>query len=124
MLEGHPNKTALFDIKQDRGGMVDIEFAVQKLVLGESRNHPELVNNFGNTLLLEMMAKAGLVKEATAAEAVKAYRRYRDIQREVRLGQGAEGGPVRVAPESVAAEAVAVKALWREVFGTDDPVRA
>ncbi len=124
MLEGHPNKTPLFDIKQDRGGMVDIEFAVQKLVLGESRRHPELVNNFGNTLLLEMMAKAGLVKEATAGQAVKAYRRYRDIQREVRLGQGAEGGPVRVAPETVAKESDAVKALWREVFGTDEPSRA
>ena len=124
MLEGHPNKTALFDIKQDRGGMVDIEFAVQKLVLGASRVHPELVNNFGNTLLLEMTAKAGLVAEETAAAAVKAYRRYRDIQREVRLSLGAEGGPVRVHLESVEKEAEAVKALWREVFHTDAPQRA
>ena len=124
MLEGHPNCSALFDIKHDRGGMVDIEFAVQKMVLAASREHPELINNFGNTLLLEMTAKAGLIRETTAAQAVKAYRRYRDIQREVRLGLGAEGGPVRVEPGLVCKEAEDVKTLWREVFGTDEPQRA
>ena len=123
MLEGHPNCSALFDIKHDRGGMVDIEFAVQKMVLSASREHTELINNFGNTLLLEMTAKAGLIRETTAAQAVKAYRRYRDIQREIRLGLGAEGGPVRVEPGLVCKEAEDVKTLWREVFGTDEPQR-
>ncbi|MGC7477989.1 hypothetical protein ACPWQS_24090, partial [Pandoraea pneumonica] len=31
VLEGHPNGTKLFDLKHDRGGMVDIEFTVQYL---------------------------------------------------------------------------------------------
>lgn len=123
MLEGHPNRSALFDIKHDRGGMVDIEFIVQKIVLAESGAHPELVNNFGNTLLLEMMAKAGLVPEALAGRAVSAYRRYRDIQREVRLGQGGDGGPVRVDPALVREEVSAVRALWKAVFKTDAPER-
>lgn len=58
MLEGHPNPTSLFDVKHDRGGMVDVEFAVQAMVLAYSHKHPELVNNFGNILLLEMAARA------------------------------------------------------------------
>jgi [glutamine synthetase] adenylyltransferase / [glutamine synthetase]-adenylyl-L-tyrosine phosphorylase len=33
MHDGHPNRSALFDLKHDRGGMVDIEFIVQTLVL-------------------------------------------------------------------------------------------
>ncbi len=37
MHAGHPNRTALFDLKHDRGGMVDIEFAVQYLVLAHAR---------------------------------------------------------------------------------------
>ncbi len=34
---GHPNRTELFDIKHDRGGMVDIEFIVQYWVLLHAR---------------------------------------------------------------------------------------
>ncbi|HNP25149.1 MAG TPA: bifunctional [glutamate--ammonia ligase]-adenylyl-L-tyrosine phosphorylase/[glutamate--ammonia-ligase] adenylyltransferase, partial [Nitrosomonas sp.] len=34
MRDAHPNPTALFDIKQDRGGIIDVEFIVQYLVLG------------------------------------------------------------------------------------------
>ena len=33
MLAGHPNRSGLFDLKHDRGGMVDVEFIVQYLVL-------------------------------------------------------------------------------------------
>jgi len=33
MLAAHPNRSGLFDLKHDRGGMIDIEFAVQYLVL-------------------------------------------------------------------------------------------
>lgn len=122
MLDGHPNKSGQFDIKHDRGGMVDVEFIVQHLVLGASAAHPELVNNFGNILLLEMGARAGLLDEALAREAVRAYRRYRALQHEIRLNAG-ESVPARVPPEMAAGEREAVLALWRSVFGTDAPQR-
>ena len=41
MLDAHPNHSGLFDIKHDRGGMVDIEFVVQFLVLAHAHTHPE-----------------------------------------------------------------------------------
>ncbi len=120
MLEGHPNHTPLFDVKHDRGGMVDLEFIVQYLVLAKSSVHPELVNNFGTILLTEMAASLGLIDPATAALAVKAYRHYRNIQREIRLAQG-QDVKCRVPPEAVREEREAVLRLWRSVFGTDEP---
>ena len=122
MLDGHPNPTKLFNIKHDRGGMVDVEFVVQYLVLSASGTHPELVNNFGNILLLEIAARLGLIDPELTPPAVRAYRRYRALQHEIRLN-GGEGVPVRVPPEMVEKERRAVLALWRSVFGIDGPQR-
>ena len=58
---GHPNRTEFFDIKHDRGGMVDIEFIVQFWVLLHAREHREFVRNAGNISLLRIAAECGLV---------------------------------------------------------------
>lgn len=123
MLEGHPNRTGQFDLKHDRGGMVDVEFIVQLCVLGWSAEHPELVNNFGNILLLEMCARLGLVDAELAREAVAAYRRYRALQHEIRLNAG-EGVPARVPGGMLLEERAAVRRLWRSVFGDEGPERS
>ncbi len=122
MLEGHPNKTDLFDVKHDRGGMVDLEFIVQYLVLAFSSRYPQLVNNFGTTLLTEMAADLGLIDKTLAKASVEAYRHYRNIQREIRLSRG-ETVKARVEPETVKADAAAVLSLWQAVFGTAAPQR-
>jgi glutamine synthetase adenylyltransferase len=44
MYAAHPNRSGLFDLKHDPGGMVDIEFSVQYLVLAQAhatRSSPE-----------------------------------------------------------------------------------
>ena len=66
MLDGHPNPTALFDVKHDRGGMVDVEFIVQFLVLAHAHEHPELVRNAGNIALLQMAGSLELIEAALA----------------------------------------------------------
>lgn len=121
MLEGHGNPTRLFDLKHDRGGMVDVEFSVQALVLAYSHEHPELINNFGNIRLLSMAADAGLIEPAVAERAAAAYRRYRAIQRTIRLERG--DIPTRVDFAMVADEIAAVKALWVAIFGDEGPQR-
>lgn len=121
MLEGHPNPTELFDVKHDRGGMVDVEFAVQAMVLAYSHKHPELVNNFGNILLLEMAARAGLISEDLAQKCVAIYRNYRFIQRKHRLEFGS--GAVRVDRASQQENIDAVLELWKSVFGSYGPQR-
>ncbi len=121
MLEGHPNPTSLFDIKHDRGGMVDIEFAVQALVLIYSHDYPELVNNFGNILLLEMVGRLGLVDVELANRCARIYRDYRYAQRTWRLENGS--GNVRLARETMTEQIADVNALWVSVFGDAGPSR-
>ncbi len=114
MSAGHPNATALFDVKHDAGGMVDIEFAVQFLVLAHAQRHPALTRNAGNIALLGMAADLQLLPRALADEAAEAYRVYRRLQHQVRL----TGAPhARVEPEPQVAHRSVVVALWEHVFG-------
>lgn len=115
MHDGHPNKTELFDIKHDAGGMVDVEFLVQYLVLRYSHDLPQFVNNFGNIKLLEMASDAGLAGQKEAQAVIRAYRRYRKLQHEFRLNS--PNVPVRLPRGELAPEAQAVRALWDKVFG-------
>ena len=114
MHAGHPNPTALFDLKHDEGGMVDIEFAVQYLVLAHAHEHPQLTRNAGNIALLGLAGELGLVPRELATEVADAYRDYRRQQHAVRL----TGAPhARVDPAPHAARRAAVDALWETLFG-------
>ncbi len=114
MAEGHPNRSELFDLKHDRGGMVDIEFIVQYLVLAHARQHYELTGNLGNIALLHMAGALHLVPADLATAVADAYREYRRLQHTLRLN-GAQYA--RVEPQNVAAQAEATRTLWRSVFG-------
>jgi glutamate-ammonia-ligase adenylyltransferase len=114
MLAGHANPTALFDIKHDPGGMVDVEFAVQYLVLAHAHEHDELTRNLGNIALLSIAANLGLVPAPIAEAAADAYREYRRLQHQIRL-TGAHHARIEAAPQ--ADRRAAVNALWNHVFG-------
>ncbi len=114
MTEGHPNRSTLFDVKHDAGGMVDIEFLVQYLVLAHSAAHPELLDDAGNIALLDRAAKAGLVDARAAADCAQAYRDFRRLQHVLRLN---DARYARVEPETVAPQRAAVRALWKAVLG-------
>jgi glutamate-ammonia-ligase adenylyltransferase len=114
MHAGHPNRTALFDLKHDPGGMVDIEFIVQFLVLAHAHSYPALTRNAGNIGLLQVAASFGLIAAESAREAGDIYREYRRLQHEIRL----TGAPhARVDAGAQRARRDAVAALWRDVFG-------
>jgi len=114
MLEAHPNRGALFDIKHDRGGIIDVEFIVQYLVLGYSHAHPELTGNIGNLALLRVAGELGLIPGELADRVRNAYRNYRRTQHRLRLNGETYA---RVDPESVATEKAAVTELWELVLG-------
>jgi glutamate-ammonia-ligase adenylyltransferase len=114
MHAGHPNPTALFDLKHDPGGMVDVEFIVQFLVLAHTRAHAGLAKNVGNIALLQMAGTLGLVPADLAQRVADAYREFRRLQHKVRL----TGAPhARVEPEAQVPRRDAVDRLWRTVFG-------
>ncbi|HEX6529087.1 MAG TPA: bifunctional [glutamate--ammonia ligase]-adenylyl-L-tyrosine phosphorylase/[glutamate--ammonia-ligase] adenylyltransferase [Burkholderiales bacterium] len=109
----HPNTSGEFDVKHDEGGMIDIEFAVQFLVLAHSHRFTALTGNLGNIALLKIAADHGLIPAELAERCRNAYREFRRLQHGLRLN-GARYA--RVAPERVAAHAEAVRELWRSVL--------
>ena len=111
---GHPNRTERFDVKHDRGGMVDIEFVVQYWVLLHAAHDPELIRNTGNIALLREVARFGLMSAEEAETVGAAYRTYRKLQHQLRL-DGME--KACVPHERIEREREAVLGLWRRVFG-------
>jgi glutamate-ammonia-ligase adenylyltransferase len=102
----------LLDLKQDEGGITDIEFLVQYLVLREAGTHPDLVRWSDNIRQLEGLAARGILAAAEAEALADAYRRYRHrIHRQNLAGEPA------LAPRAEFAGLVAlVTAAWRRVF--------
>ena len=110
----HPVKGGKFDVKHSPGGMVDAEFAVQYLVLSQSGQHPELIENVGNIALLQSAEAAGLLPQGVGLQAASAYRELRRVQHRARLNEE----PTQVPPEELAAERKAIQNLWAAVYGS------
>jgi glutamate-ammonia-ligase adenylyltransferase len=109
----HPVRTGLFDIKHSPGGMVDVEFVVQFLVLAHARNHPGLRGNTGNIALLQQAQAVGLLAPGMGKAAADAYRVLRQRQHRCRLDESS----TQIEESGVATEAQAVRALWAHVLG-------
>jgi glutamate-ammonia-ligase adenylyltransferase len=85
--------TAAFDLKQDAGGIVDIEFMVQYAALAWSREHPALLRYTDNIRILETLEQLGLMAEADASLLREAYKAYRSAAHRQALQK--EAGTVR-----------------------------
>ena len=108
-----PVKPDMFDVKHSAGGMVDVEFTVQYLVLAFASQHPALLANVGNIQLLERSEQAGLLPAGVGVAAGNAYRALRKAQHQARLDELATQIPWADAREW----REDVLALWRAVFG-------
>ncbi len=114
MRAGHVNDSKLFDLKHDPGGIVDVEFCVQYLVLRHGAARAELADNAGNIALLQRAGAAGLLPIELAKAAADAYRELRRRQHAIKL---AGANYARVPPQTMTAEREAVRALWAAVLG-------
>jgi [glutamine synthetase] adenylyltransferase / [glutamine synthetase]-adenylyl-L-tyrosine phosphorylase len=113
MLDGHPNKTALFDLKHDRGGMVDIEFMVQYLVLAHAHQHPDLAKDIGNIALLGLAADKGLIPMELSLHCQEAYRAFRKNQHRLRLN---DQEFARIPQDLLQPARTSVLALWDKLL--------
>jgi glutamate-ammonia-ligase adenylyltransferase len=68
-----------FDIKQDPGGIADIEFLAQYWALSWAERYPALVMFSDTIRQLESVASADLVPQATVDVLTGIYREYRDL---------------------------------------------
>ncbi len=110
--QAHTVKEGRFDVKHSPGGMVDAEFAVQFLVLSQSRAHPLLQANVGNIALLQRAEDVGLVPAGWGHAAGDAYRELRQLQHRARLDEA----PTQVEPATVEWQREAILRLWAHVL--------
>jgi glutamate-ammonia-ligase adenylyltransferase len=116
MTDAHASNSATeFDLKNDPGGIIDVEFIVQYLVLGYAQQHPELTGNLGNIALLRIAGDLGLIDPALGLAAGDAYREFRRRQHLKRLSATPKA---RVPREELERETAAVDRLWAAVFGS------
>ncbi len=115
MFDAHGGDREAFNLKHDFGGLVDVEFLVQYLVLGHAHDHPELADNLGNIALLARAASLGLIAADRAGAAADAYRSLRRHQHAMRLANGQSSLP----RERIGPEIEAVRSLWQAIFGED-----
>ncbi|MCM8625888.1 bifunctional [glutamate--ammonia ligase]-adenylyl-L-tyrosine phosphorylase/[glutamate--ammonia-ligase] adenylyltransferase [Accumulibacter sp.] len=114
MLDEHGSRSEeWFDLKHDRGGLIDVEFIVQYLILGHAHRHARLCGNLGNIALLGIAAELGLIPGDLAGSARDAYREFRRLQHVLRLNAGRRA---RVERASLSQWIAPVLALWDLVF--------
>jgi [glutamine synthetase] adenylyltransferase / [glutamine synthetase]-adenylyl-L-tyrosine phosphorylase len=101
------------DLKHVAGGVVDLEFCVQALVLAESGRHAGLLDNKGNHTLLNRAGELGIVPLPVAVAAADAYLALRARTHAASLNDEEH---VLLADGELQAERNAVKALWQAVF--------
>lgn len=103
--------TTSFDLKQDAGGIVDIEFMVQYAALAWSREHPQLLRFTDNMRILDGLRDAGLIPAEDVALLQEAYKAYRAAAHRQALQKqaGTVGG------EQFAAERRGVMRIWGEL---------
>jgi glutamate-ammonia-ligase adenylyltransferase len=116
MRQAHPERAGRYELKHSAGGMIDVEFAVQCLVLAHSAAHPQLLDNVGNIALLLRAEAAGLLPVGVGQAAADAYRALRRAQHRARLDEASTSMELSSLGE-LAPHREAVRTLWRCVFG-------
>lgn len=116
LAQARPVTGDQFDLKHSPGGMIDVEFVVQHLVLLHARQHPDLRDNVGNIALLQRAEQDGLLSQGVGQAAAKAYRQLRHRQHQARLNEDS----TQVPATELTTERDAILRLWHEVLGQRD----
>jgi glutamate-ammonia-ligase adenylyltransferase len=105
-------ETGVFDLKQDPGAMVDIEFLVQYLVLLNSHRHPGLLKWTDNVRLLQALIETGVMDAYTAHLLKHAYLIYRAAAHQLSLQEK----PAKVPREKFDLLQQRVTEIWQTFF--------
>lgn len=103
----------VFNLKQDAGGIVDIEFMVQFAVLAWSHEIPDLTRWSDNVRILESLECAGVISAEEAEFLIRAYKNYRSVGHRLQL----QHLPVVVSASEFAIEREQVLRVWQRLLG-------
>jgi glutamate-ammonia-ligase adenylyltransferase len=101
-----------FHIKQGHGGMIDIEFLVQYLVLAHAHRYPELITYSDNIRQIDTLEQVGLLNADTAESLRESYRRLRRRSHRLKLQEQ----PSVVTDTEFTDERAMVQTLWQHYF--------
>jgi glutamate-ammonia-ligase adenylyltransferase len=101
-----------FDVKQGRGGLVDIEFLVQYAVLRWAHVHPGLTDWTDNLRLLERLGSHGLIDRGQASRLRDALLAFRGVIHHSALREV----PARVEQGALREARAAVREIWTQVL--------
>jgi len=103
--------TAPFDLKQDAGGIVDIEFMVQYAALAWSHSHPPLLRWTDNIRITQELEREGLMPAEDASLLREAYKAYRSAAHR----QALQKDPGVIAGDQFVEERRQVLRIWKEM---------
>ena len=99
-----------FDLKADAGGITDIEFIAQYLVLGHAHHKPKLTRWSDNVRILDLLAQNDIMDEQEARALTHAYTTLRDALHHLALQEQ----PGHVPETEFAEEREQVSASWQK----------
>ena len=105
-------KSGQFDLKQDAGGIADLEFLVQYWMLKWADQYPPIITFSDNIRQLESLASGGIVRQQTVDFLTETYRKYRARMHHLSL----EGGDDVIADTEFVVERRELIRLWNEVM--------
>jgi len=101
-----------FHLKQDAGGIVDIEFMVQYAVLAWANKEPSLVHFTDNIRILGALESLQFIGANFVVQLVEAYKAYRSTGHRLTL----QGQSLSVDAEQFSGEREAVIQLWQQLL--------
>lgn len=102
------------DIKQTKGGLVDIEFIAQYLVLANADKAPALTKHSDNIRIFEQLAIEGFLSQESAHTLIEHYRYLRSVGHRAAL----QNAKARMPQVEFAKQSQAVISIWQEIFGS------
>ncbi len=105
------------DLKQDAGGLADIEFIVQYLVLAYAEKHPELIEFTDNIRQLEAATREGLLDETHGVQLKEHYLAFRTyVHRQALQGYGKR----LIENAELAQRRHEVRSIWQHVLDVNE----
>lgn len=103
----------VFHLKHDRGGIVDIEFLVQYLVLNHSIDYPQLYQFTDNIRILDAAQETNLLSAEDAELLREAYKAYRAVGHRQTMQERSN----TISDSEMTEMRTAVAAIWDKVLG-------
>lgn len=114
LIQKSSRNQEIFHLKNDRGGITDIEFMVQCMVLAHAHQHPSLCDYSDNIQLLKCLSDLAIIAVSEAQELSDIYRQYRQTMH----AQALHAVEAEVSSEEYIPEREIIGKYWQKIIGS------